>query len=119
MSMTSRTLIATALLALSGAAFAQAAAPAGAASTPRVDQRQENQEKRIEQGKASGELTPRETRRLNREQNVIDKAEAHAKADGTVSAAERRRLHKMQQRASRDIARQKHDANTAAPGPKN
>lgn len=95
-------------------AFAQAAS--GAAATPRVDQRQANQEQRIDKGIASGELTARETKRLDKEQNVIDKAENRAKSDGTVTRAERRRLHKMQKHASRDIHRQKHDAQ-AAPKP--
>jgi hypothetical protein len=120
MTKTPLTLIAAALVALSALsspASAQAPAAAGAASTPGVDRREANQDKRIEQGKASGELSRREARRLQGEQKAIDKAEAHAKADGTVTAAERRRLHKMQNHASRDIRRQKHDANTAAPGP--
>jgi hypothetical protein len=110
------TLIASALAALSATAFAQAPA-AGAASTPGIDKREANQDKRIEQGKASGELAPREARRLNREQKAIDRAQSNAAADGTVTAAERKRLHHMQNKASRDIKRQKHDANTAAPGP--
>jgi hypothetical protein len=101
-------LIAT-FFALAGTgAFAQA-------NAPRVDQRQTNQEQRIDNGIASGELTKRETNRLEKEQNAINRAENHAKADGTVSAAERRRLHKMQKHASRDIHRQKHDAQAAKP----
>lgn len=95
-------------------AFAQAAAPA-AAATPGVDQRQANQEKRIDKGIASGELTKRETRRLEKEQVAINKAEDKAKADGTVTKAERRHLHKMQNHASADIHKQKHDAQTAKP----
>lgn len=104
-----RTLALGATLAIASlGAFAQAA-------TPGVDQRQANQEKRVDQGIASGELNRRETRRLEKEQVVIDKAEAKAKADGTVTKKERARLHKMQNRASRDIRRQKHDAQTARP----
>lgn len=93
-------------------AFAQAAAPA---ATPGVDQRQANQEKRIDQGIASGELNKRETRRLEKEQVAINKAEDKAKADGTVTKKERRHLHKMQNKASQDIHQQKHDAQTAKP----
>ncbi len=107
-----RTLAAATLALAAAGAFAQASGPA---ATPRVDQRQANQEKRIDQGIASGELNKRETRRLEKEQNVIDKAEDKAKSDGTVTQAERRRLHKMQNHASRDIHRQKHDAQTAKP----
>jgi hypothetical protein len=90
------------------ATWAQAAAPAPAA-TPRVDQRQANQEQRIEQGVASGQLTPRETLRLEREQKRVAVAEQKAKADGTVTAAERKKLHHMQDHASKDIRHQKHD----------
>jgi tellurite resistance protein len=104
-----RQILIAALLALAGtAAIAQT-------NTPRVDQRQANQEQRIDNGIASGELTKRETKRLEKEQNVINRAENQAKADGTVSAAERRRLHKMQKHASHDIYRQKHDAQAPKP----
>ncbi len=107
-----RTLAAATLALAAAGAFAQASGPA---ATPRVDQRQANQEKRIDKGIASGELNKRETRRLEKEQAVVDKAEDKAKADGKVTKAERRRLHKMQDRSSRDIYRQKHDAQTAKP----
>lgn len=82
------------------------------AATPGIDQRQANQEQRIDRGIASGTLTKRETRRLETEQQVIDRAEGKARADGTVTKHERRRLHHMQNHASRDIHRQKHDAQT-------
>jgi hypothetical protein len=96
------TLIAVLTLA-SASAFAQA-------NTPRVDQREANQQARIAQGAASGTLTAHETQRLEREQAHINNAEARAKADGTVTAKERRRLHAMQDGASRDIHRKKHNA---------
>ena len=106
-----RTLAATALLsAFAACAFAQAA---GAAATPRVDERQARQEQRIDQGVASGELTKRETKKLDAEQNRIDRMENRAKADGTVTKKERARLTHAQNHASRDIARQKHDAQQA------
>jgi hypothetical protein len=117
--MSIRTTIAGATLALlAGTAFAQA-------ETPRVDQRQERQEQRIEQGKASGELNRREARRLERQQAHIAHAEQRAKADGTVTRAERARLHHQQDHASARIAQQKHDRQhahrpgTAASGPGN
>lgn len=96
------------------ASWAQTAAPAAPAgpapaATPRVDERQANQEKRIDQGVASGQLTPRETLRLERQQKRVAVAEANAKADGTVTAAERKKLHHMQDHASKDIRHQKHD----------
>lgn len=106
--------IRTTLAAVAAAALslsAHAAPPAGAASaaTPGIDKRQAHQERRIDHGVASGELTRREARRLNREQHAIDQAENRAKADGVVTARERKRLHHMHDGASADIARQKHD----------
>jgi hypothetical protein len=103
-------LAALALATLSAGAFAQTPAPAAPAATPGVDQRQANQDKRIDQGIASGQLTNREARRLEHQQARIDRAEGRAKADGSVNANERRRLHHMQDHASKNIRRQKHDA---------
>ena len=105
------TLLATTLAIASIGAFAQASSPV----TPRVDQREANQQARIANGAASGQLTPKETNRLEKEQAHINKAEANAKADGKVSKAERKRLHRMQNAASTDIHAQKHDAQTAKP----
>lgn len=90
--------------------LATGAAQAQNADTPGIDKRQANQEKRIDQGIASGELTKREARRLERQQNRIDRAEAAAKADGKVTKKERAGLHHMQDKASANIAHQKHDA---------
>lgn len=100
-----------ALIALSFAALSVQAQPAAAASaaTPRIDKRQANQEKRIDQGVASGQLTPKETRRLENEQVAINRAENKAKADGVVTAGERKHLTHMQNKASKDIHHQKHD----------
>jgi polyhydroxyalkanoate synthesis regulator phasin len=108
-----RALTAATLALAAASAFAQTAAAPTA--TPRVDQRQANQERRIDQGVASGELNTRETRRLTKEQHAIDRAENHAKADGTVTQTERRRLRKMQKHAGQHIHQQKHDAQTARP----
>ena len=106
-----KTLIAGSLLAAATAgAFAQAAP---AASMLRVDKREAHQDKRIQNGVASGQLTARETYRLEKEQAGINHAEAKAEADGKVTRRERLRLHHMQNRASKDIALQKHDAQTA------
>jgi hypothetical protein len=91
-------------------AFAQAAtAPA---ATPGIDKRQQNQEQRIDQGQASGQLTGRESRRLDRQQARINRAETAAKADGAVTQGERKHLHAMQNHASKSIHHQKHDAQT-------
>ncbi|MET0514773.1 MAG: hypothetical protein ABW047_05525 [Nitrospiraceae bacterium] len=82
------------------------------ADTPGIDQRQANQEQRIDNGIASGQLTGREAKRLNNQQDHIQKIEDKVKSDGVVTKKERKRLHAAQDHASRDIARQKHDRQT-------
>lgn len=103
--MKSRMIFVTALVsALSFSAFAQAPA------TPNIDQRQANQERRIEQGEKSGALTARESQRLERQEGHIDQMEAKAKSDGVVTGKERARLEHAENVESRRIYRQKHDA---------
>jgi uncharacterized membrane protein YebE (DUF533 family) len=87
---------------MTGPAFAQT-------DRPVIDQRQANQERRIDQGFASGQLNEREAARLDRQQNRIDRMENRAKADGVVTDRERARIAAAQNRASRHIAREKHD----------
>jgi hypothetical protein len=103
-------LAALSTLALASLSFTAQAQTAGPAATPGVDQRQAHQDRRIDQGVASGQLTRREAGRLNREQGRVNRAEGRAKADGKVTAAERHRLAHKQNRASRHIAGQKNDA---------
>jgi hypothetical protein len=106
-----QTLVAALILAAGGAAFAQTtvATPKDPLATPRIDQRQVNQEKRIEQGAASGQLSPREQRRLKMEEARIARAEVRAKSDGTVTAKERKHLNTMENHESKAIAHEKHD----------
>jgi hypothetical protein len=107
-----RSLIAAVALATGAAAFAQTTAPVAPKdplATPKIDQRQANQEKRIDQGVASGQLTEREQQRLTKREDRIAKVEARAKEDGKVTGAERKRLLKMEGHESRDIRREKHD----------
>ena len=89
---------------------AAAALPAAAQTqTPVVDQRQANQEKRIEQGVQSGQLTPKETAKLERGQAKVEKMKEKAEADGKVTAKERAKIEKAQDRESKRIFREKHD----------
>jgi opacity protein-like surface antigen len=89
-------------LLMNGMAFAQA-------ETPRIDKRQANQEQRIDQGIASGQLNGREANRLNNQQEHINKMEDKAKSDGVMTKRERARISAAQDRASRHIVREKHD----------
>lgn len=103
----------TILALLAAAAAAPVLAQSGTA--PGFTQRDINQEKRIEQGLQSGQLTTREAARLQREQAHIDRMQARALADGELTASERARINAAQNQASADIYRQKHDAQTGDP----
>jgi TolA-binding protein len=95
-------------LVMTGIAFAEA-------ETPVADQRQVNQEQRIDQGVESGQLNEREANRLNKQQEHIKKVEGRAKSVGVITKRERARIGKAQHRASRHIAREKHDSQGKAP----
>lgn len=82
---------------------------AAQSNTAGLDQRQANQARRIDQGQASGQLTPKEAKRLDRQENRIERMESRAKADGVVTPRERAHLARTQTRESHRIARQKHD----------
>jgi hypothetical protein len=79
---------------------------------PRYHQREWRQEARIEQGIASGRLTPWETRALGREQARISHMEARMSADGRLSPRERLILEREQNRANRHIWQLKHNRNS-------
>lgn len=85
------------------------AVSANAQSTPGADQRQQNQQARVHQGVASGEVTRTEAAELKSEQRRIRRTEKRAKADGKVTRKERANIHRKQNKASRDIRKEKHD----------
>ena len=87
---------------------------AGQTDTPVVDQRQANQQNRIDQGVQSGQITQKEADRLNAQQQRIADREAKMKADGVVTKKEKARLHHQQEHASKNIYKQKHDRQRAA-----
>lgn len=98
------------------ALFALAALPAAAqTSTPRVDERQANQEARIQQGVQSGSLTGKEAAQLEKGQAKVQAKEDKAKAGGTVTQKERAKLAKAQNKQSKKIYQQKHDPQKKAP----
>jgi uncharacterized membrane protein YebE (DUF533 family) len=97
-----------ALLTAATGAFAQSN------ETPRVDQRQTNQQSRIDKGVASGQLSPQEAANLKKREDKIAANEAAAKADGKVTAKERAKLRHQQNVASNRIYNKKHNARTAA-----
>jgi hypothetical protein len=93
-------------LVFAGSAFAQTA-------TPNLDKRQANQEKRIQQGVKSGELTKRESARLEKREAKLEANKQKAKADGVVTQQERANLQREANRDSKAIYRQKHEAQKA------
>jgi len=98
-----KALIVSLTLAIGGAAFAQTA-------TPNLDKREAKQQARIDQGVASGQLTPKEAAHLQKREAKLAANEQAAKADGVVTRKERRRLQRQANRDSAAIYRQKHDA---------
>ncbi|HJW02597.1 MAG TPA: hypothetical protein VJ548_04885 [Azospira sp.] len=100
---------------LSALLFATLASPLLAQAQnamPRVDQREVNQERRIDQGVQSGALTGREANRLEKGQARVERMETRAEADGRVTGRERARMDQAQDRQSRHIAEQKRDRQT-------
>ena len=85
----------------------------GTTSTPRIDKRQENQQKRIDQGVKSGALNEKEAARLQKGQGRVQKAEDKAMADGKMTKKERAKIEHMQDQQSKKIYREKHDKQTA------
>ena len=96
--------------ALSAPAFAQST---GTTSTPRIDQRQAEQEKRIQQGEKSGQLNQKEAARLEKGQAHVQKMENKAAADGKMTRNERAHVEHAQDVQSKRIYREKHDKQTA------
>jgi len=78
--------------------------------TPRATPRQGAQHARIAEGRASGELTRRETKELRCQQRRIQRHKHAVKADGVVTKRERMGLQVHQNKANRDIQRKKHNA---------
>mgnify|MGYP000855960528 CR=1 FL=1 len=79
------------------------------AEAGREQRRNRNQQHRIREGVASGELTNKEARKLERGERRIHKAERRARQDGVVTAGERAKIEHMQDNESKKIYQEKHD----------
>ena len=84
-----------------------------------IDQRQENQQCRIQNGIASGTLTPQEVKKLEHEQQRIQTAENRMRSRSGLDPKERVRLDRMLDKADRNIYREKNDRQAAYPGYRN
>ena len=74
-----------------------------------IDSREQEQQKRIQEGVASGELKGKEAQHLEKEQTKIKGMEDKAEANGKISKREKRRIERAQNRASNDIYKKKHN----------
>lgn len=77
--------------------------------TPVINHRQHNQERRINQGVRSGELTRNETRHLRKDERGIRAEKRTAMAEGRMTPHERRHIRHQENRVSRKIYRDKHN----------
>jgi hypothetical protein len=78
-------------------------------------QRDVNQQQRIEQGLQSGQLSTKESGSLERQEQHVDNMEAHDLKNGSMSAGEQSRLNAAQNKVSGDIYADKHNATTGNP----
>lgn len=76
---------------------------------PAIRYQQFKEQRRIKQGRLTGEITPKEALRLNAQQAKIQNDKRWAKADGVVTPQERAIIRNEQKRASRNIFIEKHD----------
>lgn len=104
------TMMALMIAALPGLVLAQSS---GTPSTPRIDQRQAEQQKRIDRGVKSGELNKKEAARLQKGQQRVQKMEDKAMADGKMTKKERKKIEHAQDQESKKIYREKHDKQKA------
>jgi hypothetical protein len=78
-------------------------------------QRDVNQQQRIEQGLQSGQLSTKEAGSLEHQEQHVDNMEAHDLKNGSMSAGEQARLNAAQNRVSGDIYADKHNGTTGNP----
>ncbi|MGO9379129.1 MAG: hypothetical protein ACLPN1_03090 [Dissulfurispiraceae bacterium] len=91
-----------------GSAFA-------AHNDPGIDQREVNQQNRINQGIQSGQLTPKEAGKLESQQASIKQREERmaSRDNGNLTAKDKTKLTRQQNRASENIYNKKHNDKTA------
>ncbi|NUM59865.1 MAG: hypothetical protein HUU56_14595 [Bdellovibrionaceae bacterium] len=72
-----------------------------------IKQREQNQQKRIDEGVKSGAINAEESQKLQKQQEKIKKVEQKATEDGRVSKKEFNKIEKMQKAASHSIKHKK------------
>jgi hypothetical protein len=91
------------------------AAWAQATTAEKDQQRDVNQQQRIEQGLKSGQLSTKEAGSLERQEQHVDKMEARDLRNGSISPAEQAKLNAAQNRVSNQIYADKHNGVTGNP----
>ncbi len=76
-----------------------------------IQQRKENQQRRIGNGVKKGTLSPRETVNLERKEGALNHEIHHDRVQngGNLTNKEKAQVNRQQNRLSRDIYREKHD----------
>jgi hypothetical protein len=105
---TMKRLLIASIVTIVSAVGLSSAASAGTYS-PKIDQREANQQGRIFNGVRSGALTPKETYRLEKQQASIRAQEAQFKSNGNLSKRERHILNHRLNKASNAIYNAKHN----------
>lgn len=100
----------TRLISLGMAASVLFASAAFAQNAVQDQQRDVNQQERIEQGLQSGQLSSKEAGQLERGQQQVDRTEAKDLKNGSISPAEQARLNALQNKESNQIYADKHNA---------
>ena len=85
---------------------------------PGIQQREINQQNRINQGIQSGQVTPKEAGKLEAQQARIKQREARmaARDNGNLTAKDKTRITRQQNRASENIYNKKHNNRTVNVG---
>ncbi|HET9284665.1 MAG TPA: hypothetical protein VFR24_22160 [Candidatus Angelobacter sp.] len=96
------------------AAFAQSSTPTTSTSVTgqTIQDRKDNQQKRIGEGLENGSLTAGEAGKLENKEKKLNGEERDMREDngGKLSSADKAKLTRQQNRLSNDIYKQKHDA---------
>lgn len=110
--MNANALLLAAAVALTPMAMTAQTTPTPGKHDHNIHQRQVNQQKRINQGVRSGQLTRHETRTLERQHRAINRETRAMRAqnNGRLTRQDRNTLHRQQNQESRRIYRKKHNA---------
>lgn len=109
-----RKLLAACVFLVLGAGGAMAQVAPGSTPGTAIDQREVNQQKRIEQGIQSGQLTGKEAANLEKREASISRQEARMRArdGGELTTHDRKVLNRRLNNTSAAIYRDKHNGRT-------